>query len=223
MARAAVPFRAGEVLTYDVKFGVFKVGTGTMSVVGTEDIRGREAWRTRFAVEGGIPGYRVNDRMESWFDTRTLQSLRFEQSLLEGGTDRHRHFEIFPERGEYTDVVRGETAPSVGNPLDEGAFLYVLRSLPLEPGRSYTFNRYFKPDRNPVTIRVLRRERVQVPAGSFDALVVQPVIHTAGIFSENGRAEVWITDDDRHLVVQLKSKLPFGSLNLYLRDYDPGR
>jgi hypothetical protein len=27
---------------------------------------------------------------------------------------------------------------------------------------------------------------------------------------------VWITDDDRRLMVQMKSKLSFGSLNLYL-------
>jgi hypothetical protein len=28
---------------------------------------------------------------------------------------------------------------------------------------------------------------------------------------------VWITDDERRLMVQMKSKLSFGSLNLYLR------
>ena len=60
------------------------------------------------------------------------------------------------------------------------------------------------------------------PAGKFDCVVLQPVIKTTGIFSENGNAEVWLSDDSRHVLVQLKSKLSFGSINLYLRSYKPG-
>ena len=41
-------------------------------------------------------------------------------------------------------------------------------SIPLEIGRTYTFNRYWKNDGNPVTIKVLRREKVKVPAGEFE-------------------------------------------------------
>src|SRR5689334_13119697 len=64
--RKVVPFDTGERLTYDVRFGGIKVGTGRMEVVGFQDIRGREAWHTRFTVKGGIPLYKVNDRLESW-------------------------------------------------------------------------------------------------------------------------------------------------------------
>jgi hypothetical protein len=67
---------------------------------------------------------------------------------------------------------------------------------------------------------VLRRERVKVPAGTFDAVVIQPVIKTKGVFSESGHAELWISDDDRHMIVQMKSQLSFGSLDLYLTKID---
>jgi hypothetical protein len=69
---------------------------------------------------------------------------------------------------------------------------------------------------------VLRKETIDVPAGRFNCIVVQPVIKTPGIFSENGNAEVWLSDDSRHVLVQLKSRLSFGSINLYLRSYKPG-
>jgi len=105
----------------------------------------------------------------------------------------------------------------VPNPLDEGSFLYFVRTLPLEVGKTYEFQRYFKAQGNPVRIRVLRRETVTVPAGTFKAVVLQPTFQTKGIFSQNGRAEVWISDDERRLMVQMKSKLSFGSLNLYLQ------
>jgi Protein of unknown function (DUF3108) len=220
--RMIVPFDTGERLTYDVRFGAIKVGTGRMEVVGTQDVRGREAWHTRFTVKGGIPFYQVNDRMESWIDTRTFESLRFVQDLEEGTRDRERSYEIYPERATYSEKDDAKQAPSVPNPLDDAAFMYFVRTIPLEIGKTYDFNRYFLPDRNPVRIRVLRRETVEVPAGKYQTIVIQPIIKSKGIFSEKGHAEMWLTDDSRRLLVQMKSDLSIGSLNLYLRGYVPG-
>ncbi len=219
--KLAVPFAVGERATYDVKFGAVKVGNGRMEVVGIEDVRGRDAWRTVFTIQGGTFFYKVNDRYESWIDTQTFESLRFVQDLEEGGRDRERHFEIYPERAVYVQREKGKVEPSVADPLDDGSFLYFVRTVPLEVGQTYHFHRYFKTDRNPVTIRVLRRERIRVPAGEFDAIVVQPIIKTKGIFSEGGQAQVWFSNDDRRILLQVKSKLKFGSLNLYLKSYRP--
>jgi hypothetical protein len=60
---------------------------------------------------------------------------------------------------------------------------------------------------------------VRVPAGTFDAIVVQPIIKTTGIFSEGGQAEIWLSDDDKRMMLQMKSRLSFGTLNLFLRSY----
>jgi len=164
----------------------------------------------------------VNDRLESWIDVSNLVSLRHWQELSEGRRDRERRFEIMPERGVVLEEGKPE-APTVEAPLDDGAFLYFVRTIPLEVGQTYELNRYFRPDRNPVTIRVLRREHIKVPAGEFDAIVIQPIIKTKGIFSEGGRAEIWLSDDANRIMLQMKSKLPFGSLNLYLTSYQhPG-
>jgi uncharacterized protein DUF3108 len=221
--RAKVPFGPGERMEYDVKFGALRVGNAHMEVVGLDNVRGRPVWHTAFWVQGGNFLYRVNDVYESWMDAETLSSLRFVQELEEGGKDIERRFEIYPERAVFIQTSKKppKEEKSVSLPLDDGSFLYFIRTIPLEVGQTYDFNRYFRPDRNPVRIRVLRKERVRVPAGTFDAIVIQPVIKTKGIFSENGHAEIWLTDDERHVMVQLKSKLSFGSLNLYLKSYLP--
>jgi len=211
------PFAPGERLTYDVKFGAVKVGTGSLELRGIEQVRGEPAYHSLFRVKGSVPFYKVDDTFESWVATDDLSSLRFVQDQNEGSRERQRRYEIYPERRSYdalTDAAREQ--PSSVNPLDDASFLYFLRTVPLEVGKTYTFNRYFKPDRNPITIKVLRKERVTVPAGSYDAVVVQPIIKTKGIFSEGGKAEVWLSDDDQRLMLQLRSKLSFGSLNLYL-------
>ncbi|HEX2601745.1 MAG TPA: DUF3108 domain-containing protein [Gemmatimonadaceae bacterium] len=221
--RAAVPFGPGERMEYDVKFGALHVGSAHMEVVALDNIRGRAAWHTAFWVRGGNFLYRVNDVYESWMDAETLSSLRFVQDLEEGGKDTERRFEIYPERAIFIQTSKKppKEEKSVSQPLDDGSFLYFLRTIPLEVGKTYDFDRYFRPDRNPVRIKVVRKERVKVPAGTFNAIVVQPVIKTKGIFSENGHAEVWLSDDDRHIMLQLKSQLKFGSLNLYLKSYQP--
>ena len=216
------PFGVGEKLVFDVKFGPVKVGTSTMEVREISHIRGRAAYKTYFRVQGGTFFYKVDDILQSWIDTETLSSLRFVQHLQEGSRDRERHFEIYPDRAVYVEVTKNATEhPSVSNPLDDASFLYFIRTIPLEVGRSYEFNRYFRPDRNPVRVRVLRRERIVVPAGTFNALVLRPSIKAKGIFAEEGEAELWVSDDDRRMILQLKSKLSFGSLNLYLRSYTP--
>lgn len=221
--RAKVPFGPGERMEYDVKFGAIRVGNAHMEVVALDNLRGRPAWHTAFWVQGGNFLYRVNDVYESWMDAETLSSLRFVQELEEGGKDTERRFEIYPERAIFIQTSKTPTKEekSVSNPLDDGSFLYFIRTIPLEVGQTYSFDRYFRPDRNPVRIRVLRKESVKVPAGTFNAIVIQPMIKTKGIFSENGHAEIWLSDDDRRIMLQLKSKLSFGSLNLYLKSFFP--
>ena len=108
-------------------------------------------------------------------------------------------------------------------PLDDLSFLYFARTLPLQVGVEYRFNRYFQEDGNPVRLKVLRIETVQVPAGTFETIVVQPIIKSKGIFSEGGEAEVYFTNDANRVLVMLKSKVKvLRSLDLLLEEYTPG-
>jgi hypothetical protein len=211
-----LPFAIGERLEYEVKFGFVPVGSGAMEVAGLDTVRGHPALHVVFTVRGGTFVYRVNDRMESWFDVATFASRRFWQDIAEGSYKRRRRFEIYPERQRFQQDERPEE-PSVAEPLDDASFLYFVRTVPLEIGQTYEFVRYFQPESNPVRLRVLRRERVQVPAGTFDAIVVQPLIKTKGIFSDKGEALIWLSDDSTRTMLQLKSRLVIGSLSLHLK------
>lgn len=216
-----LPFGVGERADYDVKFGAVRVGTGRMEVVGEETVRGRETLHTRFHIRGGPFFFKVDDRLESWIDPRTLMSHRFRQELNEGSRERERTFDFFPERAMFREAGKDADEPSVSNPLDDAAFIYFVRTIPLVVGEEYSYDRYFIPDRNPVRLKVLRRERVRVPAGEFDALVVQPIINARGIFSKDGRAEIWLSDDDRRIILQMKSRFARISLSLHLKSYRP--
>ena len=64
---------------------------------------------------------------------------------------------------------------------------------------------------------MVRRERVKVPAGEFDAYVLKPVIKSNGMFSPKSDAEVWLAANPARTFLKLRSKLPLGTLYLELR------
>lgn len=215
----ARPFAPGEQLDYTVAVGGAKVGTGKMQILGIEDVRGEDTYHARFTVEGGFLMFKVNDVLETWFDTETLSSRRFIQNIHEVSYKKNRYFDIYPERGVLHQKGYDEM-PTVPKPLDDASFLYFVRTVPLEVGKTYTFNRYFRPDRNPVVVKVLRKETVEVPAGKFNTIVIQPIIKSQGIFADGGEAQMWLSDDDRRMMVQFKAKVPYlKTLDLYLASY----
>ena len=213
-----VPFKVGEKLTYQAKVNFLNAGTATMSVEGIDTVRGRATYHTIFKVKGKVLFFHVDDHYESWFDTTTLVSMHHVQHIDESSYKTDKTYDFYPERGVY--VRNGEEKPSVAEPLDEGSFIYFMRSVPLEVGKTYEFNRYYNAERNPVIIRVDRRERIKVPAGEFDAIVLKPAIKSKGLFSDSGDAEVWLADDSTRTVLKLKSKLPVGTLYLELKQIE---
>lgn len=222
---APVPFGPGESLEYQVKIGMFSVGTGHMTVVGVDSIRGHPTYHLQMDLDGGLAFAKVKDQFESWIDLRNLVSRRFIKDQKEVGYVRFQHFEFFPEERRFERADNDETGSlPTSLPLDDISFVYFVRSLPLEVGKEYTFHRYFKEDGNPVILRVLRKDRVEVPAGTFNTIVVQPIIRTSGLWSEGGEAEIHFSDDDNRFVVYMKSDVPNfpGSLSLHLRTIQEG-
>lgn len=215
-----MPFGIGERMDYDVRFLGGKKGEGSMEVREVTSVRGKPTWHTVFTVKGRVLLLGVNIKLESWFDVNTLNSLRFHQNQQYTGTKKIQNIEIFPERGMYKEDALEERV-TVSNPLDDGSFLYFVRSVPLEVGQTYSFQRYYKPDKNPVKINVLRRETITVPAGTFKTLVLKPEIKAGGLFAE-GKSQVWITDDSARMVVKLESELPVGTLSLSLTKFKLG-
>jgi hypothetical protein len=218
---AAPPFRVGEQLTYQVKYGRIPIGRASMTVMGIEDVRGRPSYHVAFKIDGGLPGLQVHDSYESWLDTATLASRRHVQEIREVRYRRTTRYEIYPEERQYRENDEDSLHASVASPLDEGSFVYFLRTVRVPVGQTREFHQYFKPDRNPVIIRAIRRDTVEVPSGRYPTVVVRPTIRARGIFAEDGEAELWISDDERRMLVQLKTRFAGFSLSLLLASVQP--
>jgi hypothetical protein len=218
---AAVPFGIGERLDYQVKFGPLRVGKAHMLVEAIEPVAGHPTYHLYSVIEGSTPFYKLVDKQESWLDVFVLASRRYVQDSKQGSYERYREYK-FDLEGRVLVHPDGETDSIPAQALDDCSFVYFVRTVALEVGETYEWNRYYRFDRNPVILQVLRREEVKVPAGEFSTIVVRPIIKTGGLFSEGGKAEIYITDDERRVPVKLVTKLKVGSVILELTEYTPG-
>lgn len=204
---ARVPFEPGEVLRFNVRASVFGGGEAFMTVGQVESLHGFPTYPVELRIRGSVLSVGFEQTLSSWMDTETLVARRFVNDQL-APRKRYREHDFFPELRLVQRIDYDTTwALPTALPLDDISFVYFARTIPLEVGETYTFHRYYKDDGNPVILKVLRKDRTEVPAGVFNTIVVQPIIRTSGLFSEGGEAEIHLSDDERRLVVYLRADM----------------
>lgn len=215
---ARYPFGVGEVFEYSAKAGFITLGKASMSVTRIDTVRGRPAFHFRYHIEGGNRLFRLNDVNESWTTVDNLVSLRFHQEMNQNDKHRVRRFEIYPDSGFYRQEGVAQTQKTPPNPVDDAAIVYYLRTQrQMQVGKAYQFDNYFKAVKNPLIVKVHSRETMELPDGTrVPCLVIQPMIGDDGLFSNRSDARIWITDDDRRIPVQIRSRLPWLTITLRL-------
>jgi hypothetical protein len=188
-----------------------------MSVNRIDTVRGSESFVFEFGLDASAPFYKSRNVLQSWTGTADLISRRFRQDLVENGKERKRYFEIYPDSLKYVQEQRPGSKETVPDPLDDAAFFYFLRTIPLEMGKTYQYQRYFKKDLNPVRIKVVKREKMEMPDGKDrSCIILNPVVGDDGLFAPRSQAMLWLTDDEQRIPVQIRAKLPFGTVTLRL-------
>jgi hypothetical protein len=216
-AATPYPFQVGERFQYAAKLGILRLGTAWMSVNRIDTIRGSESFVFEFGLDASAPFYKSRNVLQSWTGTADLISRRFRQDLVENGKERKRYFEIYPDSLKYVQEQRPGSKETVPDPLDDAAFFYFLRTIPLEMGKTYQYQRYFKKDLNPVRIKVVKREKMEMPDGKDrSCIILNPVVGDDGLFAPRSQAMLWLTDDEQRIPVQIRAKLPFGTVTLRL-------
>jgi len=221
---AVPPFGVGERLSFEVKYGFVSAGTAIMGIPRTVMERGHECYHIVSLAESNSffsVFFTVKDVAESFLDVRELLPRRFEKRLREGDFrsqdlvlfDHDRHVALYPRKND-------RVVPISSGAQDILSSLYYVRMLDLEVGRSVFIENHADKKNYPLEIRVLKKERIKVPAGEFDCTVVEPVMRGAGLFSQKGQLTVWLSDDEARIPVLMKSKVVIGSISAVLTDVD---
>lgn len=219
-ARFAFAFEVIERFEYDLRWLGIKAGTAELEVGKEgENIRIVSTARSDRWVSVFYP---VDDRVESVFKVGPSGALpiSFVKRLREGRFRRHREYLFDNGAGKVflNDHLKGEKAEfavplTVFDPLSA---LYRMRALPLRVGESVYLPVFDDKKLWNVEAKVLRKERVKTPLGSFDTIVVKPILQSEGIFSGSGDILIWLADDGRRVPVLMKTELDIGSVTAVL-------
>lgn len=215
---ASYPFHVGEEYRYTARLGVLTVGEASMSIPGIDTVRNVPSFVFRFTLNGHALFFTVDDTLTSWTGIQDFKSRRFLQKNNEDGSLWLRDRTILADSGYYRTLGDSSRSPTPEIPLDDAAFFYFVRTIPLEVGKTYSFERYFMKDKNPIVVQVLKRDDCDLPDGRhLQCLVLAPVVKTKGMFSERAQARVYLTDDPLRIPVEIRSRFPFGVIDLKLR------
>jgi hypothetical protein len=218
-----VAFGINEKFTFDINYGFINAGGATMEVVGLIEYNGRPCYLTRTRAYSNSffsNFFRVDDSVESVIDAIGIFSWRFEKKLREGSYRSEKQY-TFDQRENlvYYEKDTIEVAPYIQDAL---SVLYFVRTQELEVGKSIMVDNFTDGEHYPLQVNVLRRETIEVPAGSFDCVVVEPLLQSAGVFKHEGKLTVWLTDDRLKMPVLMKSKVIVGSISAELKEYRLG-
>jgi hypothetical protein len=206
----SAPFYPGESMQYAVGYGRLPAGSLEIGIDELDTLDGRPAYHIIFKAASNQAIsyiYDINSVEESWFDAREFYSLRYRRESTENDKTRTKEY----------------VSPASPRAVDQVAMFYYVRLLPLEPGSKFVLRNQADPDDNPVTIEVLKKERVRVPAGTFDAYVLDMDVRTdGGLFKKGGENRIWVTTDARHVPVKISSKTGLGAFEAELVDYARG-
>lgn len=217
---APVPWKLGEYFQFSIDWNGLNGGNSLMQVQNLTRVDGRRAYRIVMKAESNSfvsKFYKVRDRAESFVDAESLYSRRFVKRLREGGYEKDIdvRFDQEGHKARYSDGETFDVAPGVHDVLS--AFYYV-RTVPLPTGATISIPTHDNKKSYEMVVKVHRREKVEVPAGKFDCVVVEPILKSEGVFKSKGSIHVWLTDDERRIPVLVKSKIPIGSISVSLTE-----
>jgi len=224
---AAVPFKVGETLTFDVSWSSMLVAaTATAQVIEKKPSSSGGAYAI---VADGRPVpllarlYNLYYRMDTLVDSLTLLSLRGTLYSEEGsdkttGTTR---FDRAARRAFYER--RSTTVAKVDYPIPAGtqdglAALYTLRGRTFKAGEHFAMPVADSGSMYTVQVDVSAPETIRVPVGDFSAWNLKAAIHDAQGQPVWKNIAVWISNDARRLPVKLQAELPVGSFVLALKE-----
>ncbi len=230
-AAAEAAFLPGERHVYQLRWGPIVAGQATLEVLPMEQLGGQESYHflmTATSTEFIDVFYKVRDRIDAWVDAGMNHSLLYKKKQKEGSTERDIvvEFDWQTDLAHYSNYGKDQRqTPLLAGAFDPLSIFYYVRTLdineqteiarPVADGKKVVIGRG----------RILGRERLEVPAGTFDTFVLEPELqHIGGVFekSKNAKLRLWITTDHRHMLVKMASKVIVGSFVAELTEAGAG-
>ena len=220
--RANKAFAGGEKLTYEVRAIGILGGYATLSVEDFIKVGDRPCYPLVARAKSAFPFstfYAVNDVQTSYFDAVDYLTWKFENDVHEGNYNAH-NLEAFDQIKHRLVRRHNQEATSEMDvqPFTQDIIscFYYFRLLPLEVGKKYLIPTSSGGKNYKLIVKVIGREKIKSQAGTFDCLHAKPFVKYGTVFRNKEDIDLWITADDRHIPVLIKSAIVIGSIEVTL-------
>jgi hypothetical protein len=219
--RAGFNFPQKQTLTYTVDWRVFSAGT---AVIRFEQVGDREKLTADANTVGAINLlFHASDHFQSNFDRAKGCTYEFNKQTVEGKRqinstlkmDYGQSKSILDEKNLVNGQAKHVESAIPGCMTDLLTGVFYAASQPLEIGHNFVMPVVDAMHNVPVTMKVEAREVVKTSLGTFKTIRVQPTAD-AGVVKNRGNIWIWYTDDDRHLPVQMRARLFWGTITFRL-------
>ncbi len=219
--RPGFSFPAKQTLTYSVDWRVFPGGT---AVIHFESDGTKEHLTADAETIGAINLlFHVSDKFQSTFDREKGCTSEFNKQTVEGRRQINSTLKLDYAQGksilEEKNMVNGQTkrleAGIPGCLTDLLTGVFYASSQVLEVGKSFDMPVVDPLKTVVVTMKVEGKEELKTPAGTFKTIRVQPTAD-AGVVKNRGNIWIWYSDDERHLPVQMRARLFWGTITFRL-------
>ncbi|MEO6817207.1 MAG: DUF3108 domain-containing protein [Edaphobacter sp.] len=214
-----------ETLSYTVDWRVFTAGTAVFHL--EHEGNAQKISATADSIGAVTMLFPVVDKFQSGFDSRTGCSTGFSKQLQEGRRKVSSDLSFNYDQGKQTQVeknlVKGTskqlTASIPACVTDSLSAIFYAASQPLLVGQSVKFPLADSMRTVTVVMKVEAKEEIKTPAGVFQTIRVQPTADE-GIVKNRGKIWIWYTDDPRHMPVQIRAQLFWGTITFHLQSYE---
>jgi len=216
-------FQVPERLVYDLTWAGIKTGTATLEV-SSENKKTRIVSTARSADWVSV-FYTVDDKIEAELSMPGLRAVigtprNYRVRIREGRHRRNKEvvFDCTNHRASFTDHSTGEKkdVEIPANTFDPLSSFYYVRTLQTEVGKSVYVDVFDNKKLWNVEVQVIRKERIGTKLGSFDTVVIKPLLKSEGIFNKRGDMYIWLTDDDKRVPVKMQTKVAVGRVTATL-------
>ncbi len=208
----------GETLEYTAGFRFFAAGEATMELKADSSYNPPLLCLTSKTQTNSLLDrfYRVRDRIRIWMDPSDLSLLRQEKLIQEGKYNDHHaaHIDTVSRLATYEN---GSTELP-GKVYDPIGAIYYIRTFPLDSGIEIPISTYDNGKVREIIARVVKTDRVAVPAGIFNCWVVIPAAaDNQRLLKNEGKMKIWYTADEKQLPVRIEQKTNIGTMVLELK------
>ena len=216
-------FAEGERLVFDVGYSFITAGEAVMSIPKTDSVFGRQVYQVLFTVNSTKTFswiFKVDDRYETFLDIEGVFPWHFTQRVREGSYSRD--FSAWFDQVKNLAYTGNKEYPIPPYVHDAVSAFYYVRTLDYSKskiGERMMLQNFFKDTTYSLAVKFLGRQRISVDAGTFNCIIVEPMMKEGGLFKAEGKVLIWLTDDERKIPVKVSTKVVIGSIDAELREY----